>query len=58
MLALIERLVESSPPGSIVVVEADSRSTFSPCRSADRWDVREYRPAIVGISAPGRLMTL
>ncbi len=49
MLALIQRLVASSPPGSIVVVEADHSFDFQSVPRAGDWDVRDYRPAIVGL---------
>ncbi len=49
MLALINRLVESSPLGSIVVVEADDSFDFGSLPAPDRWELHEYHPAIVGI---------
>jgi 16S rRNA (guanine966-N2)-methyltransferase len=49
MLALIGRWVEASPAGSHVVVEADERFDFKSLPQAERWDVREYPPAVVGI---------
>jgi 16S rRNA (guanine966-N2)-methyltransferase len=54
MLALIRRLIESCPPESIVVVEADESFDFQSLPQADHWDVRNYRPAIVGLLRPGR----
>jgi 16S rRNA (guanine966-N2)-methyltransferase len=49
MLALIGGLVASAPPGSLFAVEADSRFDFRRLPDADRWDVRPYLPAVVGI---------
>jgi len=49
MLELIGRWVEVSPAGSQIVVEADERVDFSALQQADRWDVRKYPPAVVGI---------
>jgi hypothetical protein len=46
---LIGRLIEASPPGSLVVVEADESLDFRTLPLPDLWDVHEYRPAIVGI---------
>ncbi len=49
LLLLIEQLMRSAPAGSVFVVEADSRFDFARLPRADEWDVRDYRPAIVGI---------
>jgi 16S rRNA (guanine966-N2)-methyltransferase len=54
MLALIVRVIESCPPESIVVVEADEAFDFQCLPQADRWDVRSYRPAVVGLLRPDR----
>jgi 16S rRNA (guanine966-N2)-methyltransferase len=54
MLALIVRLVELCPPESMVVVEADESFDFQRLPQAERWDVRNYRPAIVGLLRIGR----
>ena len=49
MLALVARVVELAPSESIIVVEADDRFDFDKLPLADSWDVRTYRPAVVGI---------
>jgi len=49
MRALIGRWTEAALAGSQVVVEADERFDFSSLPQAERWDVREYLPAVVGI---------
>lgn len=49
MLALITRVVEICPPESMVMVEADESFDFQTLPQADRWDVRIYRPAFVGL---------
>jgi 16S rRNA (guanine966-N2)-methyltransferase len=49
MLALIDQLLKHAPSGSVFVVEADERFDFGQLPSADRWDVRGYPPAVVGI---------
>lgn len=48
-LHLIETLHARAPVGSRLVVEADQRFDFALLPDADRWDVRRYSPAIVGI---------
>jgi 16S rRNA (guanine(966)-N(2))-methyltransferase RsmD len=49
MLALIDRWTSGALLGSQVVVEADERFDFALLPQAERWDVREYLPAVVGI---------
>lgn len=49
MLAMLARLLEAAPAGSIFVVEADERFEFGILPAAEQWDVREYPPAYVGI---------
>jgi 16S rRNA (guanine966-N2)-methyltransferase len=49
MLALIGRVLAGAPPESIVVVEADGNFDFSTLPDAQRWDVRTYSPAVIGI---------
>ncbi len=49
MLDLIARWMELSPAGSQIVVEADERFDFASLAQAERWDMREYLPAVVGI---------
>ncbi len=49
VLELIARLIENSPPESAFVVEADERFDFQKLPHPETWDVRTYRPAVVGI---------
>ena len=49
MLAMLGRLVESGPPGSLFAVEADERFDFRQLPQAGQWDLRTYLPAVVGI---------
>ena len=49
MLELIQRLMDRAPDGSILVVEADQRFEFRQLPDAERWDVRCYPPAVLGI---------
>jgi 16S rRNA (guanine966-N2)-methyltransferase len=49
MLALVEQLERHAPQGSLFAVEADERFDFGLLPRADRWDVRAYPPAVVGI---------
>ncbi len=56
MFDMIARIRTSAPPDSILVVEAEVPFDFSilqdagdPKNDADAWDVRTYRPAVVGI---------
>lgn len=56
MFDMIARIRKSAPPDSILVVEAEVPFEFSvlqdasdPKNDADAWDVRTYRPAVVGI---------
>ena len=51
MLALIGRWLEAAGEGSQMVVEADERFDFASLPQAERWDVREYSPAVVGVFA-------
>jgi 16S rRNA (guanine966-N2)-methyltransferase len=51
MLALITRWLEAAPAGSQVTIEADERFDFGSLPQHERWDVREYLPAVVGIYA-------
>ncbi len=53
MLALIGRVIELAPSGSIVVVEADEPFDISRLPQAGDWDVRSYPPAVVGLLRPG-----
>lgn len=49
MLALVGGLMTAAPPGSLFAVEADGRFDFGRLPEPDRWDVRTYPPAVVGI---------
>jgi hypothetical protein len=51
MLALIEQLYRAAPPDSLLMVEGDESLDFSQLPDAERWDVRRYLPAIVGVIA-------
>jgi 16S rRNA (guanine966-N2)-methyltransferase len=49
MLELIESVMDASPAGSILVVEADERFDFGLLPNDSAWDVRTYQPAVVGV---------
>ena len=49
MSTLISRTLEKSPDGSIIVVEAEIPFDFEPLAELGEWDVRTYRPAVVGV---------
>jgi hypothetical protein len=49
MLALIGKLLETAPPESLAVVEADARFDYGLLPQADAWDVRPYPPAVIGL---------
>ena len=49
MEELIAELIQSAPPGSVFVVEADARFDFQTLPDPQAWDVRPYPPAVVGI---------
>lgn len=49
MLSLLGRLVEMAPAESIFVVESDARFDCGQLPQPDRWRVREYPPARIGI---------
>lgn len=49
MLGLIGGLWQSSPPGSVFVVEADQRFDPGLLPEASQWDIRQYPPAVVAI---------
>ena len=48
-LALISRMCEISPPGSLILVESDGRFDPSLLPDADAWDVRTYPPAVIAL---------
>lgn len=49
MLQLIRTMTELAPPGSLAVVEADERFDVALLPHPDRWDVRQYAPAVVAL---------
>ena len=49
MIELIGSLIDRAPPQSVVVVEADRRFDFETLPHPDRWDVRSYPPAVIGL---------
>ena len=49
ILELIGGLMEAAPSESIFAVEADERFDFDLLANAGQWDVRTYRPAVVGV---------
>lgn len=49
VLAMLARLLQVAPPGSMFVVESDARFDFAKLPQAEAWDVRVYSPAHVGI---------
>jgi 16S rRNA (guanine(966)-N(2))-methyltransferase RsmD len=49
MVELASIFVERSPPGSMIVVEADDSFDFATLPQPADWDVREYPPAFVGV---------
>jgi len=49
VLAMLSQLIEQSPPGSLLAVEADNRFDFHELPDAGRWDTRSYPPAILAI---------
>ncbi len=49
MLELLTGLMGRAPAGSLTVVEADEHFDMQRLPHAERWDVRSYPPAVVGI---------
>jgi 16S rRNA (guanine966-N2)-methyltransferase len=49
MIHLIDSWIELSPPGSLIVVESDSRFDCDLLPDAAAWDVRRYMPAQIAI---------
>lgn len=49
MLGLLGWLLETAPAGSLFVVESDEQFDFGSLPDPPAWDVRTYRPAVVGI---------
>jgi 16S rRNA (guanine966-N2)-methyltransferase len=49
MLALVGTLIDRAPSGSQFVVEADERFDFGCLPRPDKWQIRPYPPAVIGI---------
>jgi 16S rRNA (guanine(966)-N(2))-methyltransferase RsmD len=49
MLALVGYWIDKAPVGSQIAVEADRRFDFGCLPDPERWQVRAYSPAVVGI---------
>jgi 16S rRNA (guanine966-N2)-methyltransferase len=49
IITMLTHLWQAAPAGSTFVVEADERFDFATLPGPADWDVREYRPARVGI---------
>jgi 16S rRNA G966 N2-methylase RsmD len=49
MLELLGGLIDASPAKSVIVVESDDRFDFKLLPRPEKWDVRPYPPAVVGI---------
>ena len=49
MMQLVGGLIEAAPNQSIFAVESDERLNFELLPNAQEWDVRTYKPAVVGI---------
>lgn len=49
MVALVERLLDRAPTGSVFVVEFDSNFDPALLPRAGEWDIREYPPAVVAV---------
>jgi 16S rRNA (guanine966-N2)-methyltransferase len=49
MLRLIAGVKEAAPAESILAVESDARFDFAALAEPDRWDVRRYPPAVIGL---------
>ncbi len=49
MIGLLGQMMAAAPAQSMFVVEADRRFDFALLPDARAWDVRSYRPALVGI---------
>ena len=47
MSDLVCQMIQAAPAGSLVVVECDRRFDTQTLPEADRWDIREYPPAVV-----------
>jgi len=53
MLELLGGMMDTAPPNSVFLVEADARFNFEQLADFERWDVRAYPPAVVGVYRKG-----
>ena len=53
MLDLIATMSRRAPSGSLLLIEADKRFDFGLLPEVDRWDVRAYPPAVLGLLRTG-----
>jgi len=49
MIDLLAGICRSAPADSLLVVEADARFDFALLGDPQRWDIRTYAPAVIGI---------
>lgn len=49
MLAMLATLTETAPADSLFAVEADDRFDMRQLPQADRWQLRQYPPAVIAI---------
>ena len=49
ILVMLESLIDAAPDDSLFVVESDERFSCAQLPQSDRWKIREYAPAHVGI---------
>jgi 16S rRNA (guanine966-N2)-methyltransferase len=49
MLELLQRLYDAAPEDSTLVVESDERFDFAGLPDRERWNIRDYPPARVGL---------
>jgi len=49
MVSLVQQVLDRATSGSLIVVEADERFDFALLPQPERWDIRVYSPAIVGL---------
>jgi 16S rRNA (guanine(966)-N(2))-methyltransferase RsmD len=49
LLGIIEMFTSNSPPGSLILVESDSRFDLRQLPAHELWTVRQYTPAVISI---------
>jgi hypothetical protein len=49
MISLVQTVLAHARAGGTLVVEADERFDFGRLPQPDRWDIRAYPPAVVGV---------